>query len=80
MNRVASSQFQYLNFLCDLQVAKFIGSPPGYVGHEEGGQLTKQLKACPNAVVLFDEIDKAHPDVLTIMLQLFDEVKMHCCM
>lgn len=55
-------------------MAKFIGSPPGYVGHEEGGQLTKLLKACPNAVVLFDEVDKAHPDVLTIMLQLFDEV------
>ena len=55
-------------------MAKFIGSPPGYIGHDEGGQLTKQLKACPNAVVLFDEIDKAHPDVLTIMLQLFDEV------
>ena len=58
------------------QVAKFIGSPPGYVGHEEGGQLTKKLKQCPNAVVLFDEVDKAHPDVLTIMLQLFDEVKV----
>lgn len=57
------------------QVAKFIGSPPGYIGHEEGGQLTKKLKQCPNAVVLFDEVDKAHPDVLTIMLQLFDEVK-----
>jgi len=57
------------------QVAKFIGSPPGYVGHEEGGQLTKLLRACPNAVVLFDEVDKAHPDVLTIMLQLFDEVR-----
>lgn len=57
------------------QVAKFIGSPPGYVGHEEGGQLTKKLKQCPNAVVLFDEVDKAHPDVLTIMLQLFDEVR-----
>lgn len=57
------------------QVAKFIGSPPGYVGHEEGGQLTKLLRACPNAVVLFDEVDKAHPDVLTIMLQLFDEVQ-----
>lgn len=56
------------------QVAKFIGSPPGYVGHEEGGQLTKKLRQCPNAVVLFDEVDKAHPDVLTIMLQLFDEV------
>lgn len=59
-----------------LQVAKFIGSPPGYIGHEEGGQLTKKLKQCPNAVVLFDEVDKAHPDVLTIMLQLFDEVKV----
>uniref|UniRef100_A0A8C2ZRI4 ClpB family mitochondrial disaggregase n=1 Tax=Cyclopterus lumpus TaxID=8103 RepID=A0A8C2ZRI4_CYCLU len=58
------------------QVAKFIGSPPGYVGHEEGGQLTKLLKACPNAVVLFDEVDKAHPDVLTIMLQLFDEGRL----
>jgi len=57
-----------------LQVAKFIGSPPGYVGHDEGGQLTTLLKACPDAVVLFDEVDKAHPDVLTVMLQLFDEV------
>ena len=56
------------------QVAKFIGSPPGYVGHEEGGQLTKKLKQSPKAVVLFDEVDKAHTDVLTIMLQLFDEV------
>uniref|UniRef100_A0A673LW52 Caseinolytic peptidase B protein homolog n=1 Tax=Sinocyclocheilus rhinocerous TaxID=307959 RepID=A0A673LW52_9TELE len=58
------------------KVAKFIGSPPGYVGHEEGGQLTKQLKQCPNAMVLFDEVDKAHPDVLTIMLQLFDEGRL----
>lgn len=58
-------------------MAKFIGSPPGYVGHEEGGQLTKKLKQCPNAVVLFDEVDKAHPDVLTVMLQLFDEVQVH---
>ena len=60
--------------VCVWQVAKFIGSPPGYVGHEEGGQLTKKLRECPTAVVLFDEVDKAHPDVLTIMLQLFDEV------
>lgn len=58
------------------EVSKFIGSPPGYIGHDEGGQLTKQLKKCPNAVVLFDEVDKAHPDVLTIMLQLFDEVNL----
>merc|ERR1711971_359085 len=53
-----------------------IGSPPGYVGHEDGGQLTKRLKANPKAVVLFDEVDKAHPDVLTTLLQLFDEGRL----
>eukprot|EP00160_Parvularia_atlantis_P020203 Unigene8260_Nuclearia_a/m.25364 Unigene8260_Nuclearia_a/g.25364 ORF Unigene8260_Nuclearia_a/g.25364 Unigene8260_Nuclearia_a/m.25364 type:complete len:498 (-) Unigene8260_Nuclearia_a:68-1561(-) len=58
------------------EVAKFIGSPPGYVGHESGGQLTERLRACPNAVVLLDEVEKAHPDVLTIMLQLFDEGRL----
>ncbi|XP_073404576.1 mitochondrial disaggregase isoform X2 [Dendrobates tinctorius] len=69
--RMDMSEFQEKH-----EVAKFIGSPPGYVGHEEGGQLTKKLKACPNAVVLFDEVDKAHLDVLTIMLQLFDEGRL----
>ncbi|KAJ8798259.1 hypothetical protein J1605_001384 [Eschrichtius robustus] len=69
--RLDMSEFQERH-----EVAKFIGSPPGYIGHEEGGQLTKKLKQCPNAVVLFDEVDKAHPDVLTIMLQLFDEVQV----
>jgi len=58
------------------EVAKLIGSPPGYIGHDEGGQLTKKLKNCPNAVVLFDEVDKAHPDVLTVLLQLFDEGRL----
>ena len=58
------------------EVAKLIGAPPGYVGHEEGGQLTKMLKQCKNAVVLFDEVDKAHPDVLTVLLQLFDEGRL----
>ncbi|XP_015178663.1 PREDICTED: caseinolytic peptidase B protein homolog isoform X2 [Polistes dominula] len=58
------------------EVAKLIGAPPGYVGHENGGQLTKLLKKCPNAVVLFDEVDKAHPDVLTVLLQLFDEGRL----
>ena len=57
-----------------MKVAKFIGAPPGYIGHEDGGQLTKKLRANPKSIVLFDEVDKAHPDVLTIMLQLFDEV------
>uniref|UniRef100_A0A672M9Q4 ClpB family mitochondrial disaggregase n=1 Tax=Sinocyclocheilus grahami TaxID=75366 RepID=A0A672M9Q4_SINGR len=69
--RMDMSEFQEKH-----EVAKFIGSPPGYVGHEEGGQLTKLLKQCPNAMVLFDEVDKAHPDVLTIMLQLFDEGRL----
>ncbi|BET01516.1 AAA domain (Cdc48 subfamily) [Nesidiocoris tenuis] len=58
------------------EVAKLIGAPPGYVGHDAGGQLTKQLRAFPNAVVLFDEVDKAHPDVLTVLLQLFDEGRL----
>lgn len=53
-----------------------IGAPPGYVGHDDGGQLTKKLKKCPDAVVLFDEVDKAHPDVLTVLLQLFDEGRL----
>eukprot|EP00993_Chasmostoma_nieuportense_P007731 NODE_990_length_1722_cov_19.679624_g929_i0.p1 GENE.NODE_990_length_1722_cov_19.679624_g929_i0~~NODE_990_length_1722_cov_19.679624_g929_i0.p1 ORF type:complete len:250 (-),score=69.07 NODE_990_length_1722_cov_19.679624_g929_i0:123-872(-) len=58
------------------EVSKFIGSPPGYVGHDEGGQLTKKLAQRPNAVVLLDEVEKAHPDVLTIMLQVFDEGRL----
>lgn len=58
------------------EVAKLIGAPPGYVGHDDGGQLTKRLKKFPNAVVLFDEVDKAHPDVLTVLLQLFDEGRL----
>lgn len=59
------------------QVAKLIGAPPGYIGYEQGGQLTSRLKECPTAVVLFDEVDKAHPDVLTVLLQLFDEVNIY---
>lgn len=58
------------------KVAKLIGAPPGYIGHDDGGQLTKRLKKCPGAVVLFDEVDKAHPDVLTVLLQLFDEGRL----
>ncbi|XP_064405178.1 mitochondrial disaggregase-like isoform X2 [Halichondria panicea] len=58
------------------KVAKLIGAPPGYVGYDQGGQLTSQLSDCPDAVVLFDEVDKAHPDVLTVLLQLFDEGRL----
>jgi ATP-dependent Clp protease ATP-binding subunit ClpC len=54
-------------------IAKMIGSPPGYVGHEEGGQLTEQIKRKPYSVILMDEIEKAHPDVLNILLQVFED-------
>ena len=55
------------------EVAKLIGSPPGYVGYGEGGQLTERVRHQPYSVVLFDEIEKAHPDLLSIMLQILDE-------
>jgi ATP-dependent Clp protease ATP-binding subunit ClpC len=54
-------------------VSKLIGSPPGYVGHEEGGQLTEQVKRKPHSVILFDEIEKAHPDIFNVLLQLLDD-------
>ena len=54
-------------------VARLIGSPPGYVGYGEGGQLTEAVRRQPYAVVLFDEIEKAHPEVFNAMLQIFDE-------
>jgi ATP-dependent Clp protease ATP-binding subunit ClpC len=54
-------------------VAKFIGSPPGYVGHEEGGQLTEKLRRVPYSVVLFDEVEKAHPDLFNVLLQVFED-------
>jgi len=54
-------------------VAKFIGSPPGYVGFEEGGQLTEKIRRKPYSVLLFDEIEKAHPDVFNIMLQVLED-------
>jgi ATP-dependent Clp protease ATP-binding subunit ClpC len=54
-------------------VSRMIGSPPGYVGYNEGGQLTEAVRRQPYAVVLFDEIEKAHPDVFNIMLQIFDD-------
>lgn len=57
-------------------VAKLIGSPPGYVGYEEGGQLTERLRRRPYAVVLFDEIEKAHPDVFNLLLQVLDDGRL----
>ena len=58
-------------------VSRMIGSPPGYVGYEEGGQLTEKVRRRPYSVVLFDEIEKAHPDVMNILLQILDEGKIN---
>ena len=54
-------------------VSKLIGSPPGYVGYDEAGQLTEKIRRRPYSVVLFDEIEKAHPDVLNVLLQVLDD-------
>jgi len=66
-------RFEMSEFMEEHLVAKLIGSPPGYVGHDEGGQLTDTIRTHPYSVVLFDEIEKAHPRVLDLFLQIFDE-------
>ena len=58
-------------------VSKLIGSPPGYVGYDEAGQLTEKVRRKPYSVILFDEIEKAHPDVMNILLQILDEGKLN---
>jgi ATP-dependent Clp protease ATP-binding subunit ClpB len=57
-------------------VARMIGAPPGYVGYEEGGQLTEAVRRRPESLVLFDEVEKAHPDVLTILLQVLEDGRL----
>ncbi|MFQ5728774.1 MAG: ATP-dependent Clp protease ATP-binding subunit [Waddliaceae bacterium] len=57
-------------------VSRMTGSPPGYVGHEEGGQLTEQVRQRPYSVVLFDEVEKAHPDVMDLLLQILEEGRL----
>lgn len=66
-------RFDMSEFMEKHTAAKFIGSPPGYVGHEEGGQLTEKLRRAPYSVVLFDEIEKAHPDLFNVLLQVFED-------
>ncbi len=68
--------FDMSEFASEYEVSKLIGSPPGYVGHEEGGQLTKAVRRHPYSVVLFDEIEKAHPDIFNILLQVLDEGRL----
>jgi len=66
-------RFDMSEFMEKHSVSKLIGSPPGYVGHEEGGQLTERVKRSPYAVLLFDEIEKAHTDLFNILLQVFED-------
>jgi ATP-dependent Clp protease ATP-binding subunit ClpC len=66
-------RFDMSEFMEEHSVAKLIGAPPGYVGHDEGGQLSDAIRTHPYSVVLFDEIEKAHPRVLDLFLQIFDE-------
>ena len=71
MVRIDMSEYQEKH-----TVSRMIGAPPGYVGYEEAGQLTEAVRRRPYAVVLFDEIEKAHPDVLNVLLQLLDDGRL----
>ena len=66
-------RFDMSEFMEKHSVSKLIGSPPGYVGYEEGGQLTERVKRAPYSIVLLDEIEKAHPDLFNILLQVFED-------
>lgn len=69
-------QLDMSEYMEKFTVSRLIGSPPGYVGYEEGGQLTEQVRRQPYSVVLFDEIEKAHPDVMNLLLQILEEGKL----
>jgi ATP-dependent Clp protease ATP-binding subunit ClpC len=69
-------QIDMSEYMEKFNVSRLIGSPPGYVGHDEGGQLTERVRRRPYSVVLFDEIEKAHPDVMHMLLQILEEGKL----
>lgn len=69
----AMSRLDMSEFMERHSVARLVGAPPGYVGYDEGGQLTEAIRRKPHAVILLDEIEKAHPDVFNILLQIFDD-------
>src|SRR5262249_35647416 len=71
MIRIDSSEYMGTH-----AVVRLIGAPPGYVGYDEGGQLTEAVRRRPYAVILFDEIEKAHPDVFNILLQILDDGRL----
>jgi ATP-dependent Clp protease ATP-binding subunit ClpC len=68
--------FDMSEFMEKHSVSKLVGAPPGYVGYDEGGELTKAVRSRPYSVVLFDEIEKAHPDIFNILLQILDEGRL----
>lgn len=69
-------RFDMSEFMEKFTISRLIGSPPGYVGYDEGGQLTDAVRAKPYSVVLFDEVEKAHPDVLNILLQILEDGRL----
>ena len=69
-------QIDMSEYMEKFNVSRLVGSPPGYVGHEEGGQLTERVRRRPYSVVLFDEVEKAHPDVMHMLLQIMDEGRL----
>jgi ATP-dependent Clp protease ATP-binding subunit ClpC len=69
-------QLDMSEYMEKFTVSRLVGSPPGYVGHEEGGQLTERVRRRPYSVVLFDEVEKAHPDVMHMLLQILEEGKL----
>ncbi|HPG01174.1 MAG TPA: ATP-dependent Clp protease ATP-binding subunit, partial [Kiritimatiellia bacterium] len=75
-NPDALIQIDMSEYMEKFAVSRMVGSPPGYVGYEEGGQLTEKVRRRPYSVVLFDEIEKAHPDVMHILLQILEEGKL----
>jgi ATP-dependent Clp protease ATP-binding subunit ClpC len=72
----AIMQFDMSEYMEKFSVSRLIGSPPGYVGYEEGGQLTEQVRRRPYAVILFDEVEKAHPDVIQLLLQILEDGRL----
>lgn len=75
-NQDALIQIDMSEYMEKFAVSRLIGSPPGYVGYEEGGQLTEQVRRRPYSVILFDEIEKAHPDVLQLLLQILEDGRL----
>ena len=75
-DEAAIVRFDMSEYLERHAVSRLIGSPPGYVGYEEGGQLTEKVRSHPYSVILLDEIEKAHPDVFNILLQIFDDGRL----